>query len=288
MGLFSKKLIEAASNGSLAHVKELVAKRTNVNETDEKEQTPLSTAVLRGDIEIVKFLLENGANPNLGDTNSTMPLVIASGRGLSILKHTVSNPSRALLGKDSINQKELSIIEAIGEKYPDICKLLIEYGANVNAKTISGESPLLASVKENLTEVVKILIESGANVNNHDDSGSPALSLAKKAGNTEIINLLESVGAKELVTSEFDSKCFIATAAYGSPFSHEVVHLRHFRDSFLVTFQKGRSLVSHYEKISPPFAKYLAPRPWLRFIIRNTILLPLLVVTKIIGLIKGF
>lgn len=68
--------------------------------------------------------------------------------------------------------------------------------------------------------------------------------------------------------------CFIATAAYGSPFEKNVVLLREFRDNFLLTNIYGRWFVKTYYNLSPPAAQFIAERPYLRAVTR-IVLLPL-------------
>ena len=58
--------------------------------------------------------------------------------------------------------------------------------------------------------------------------------------------------------------CFIATAAYGSPFAPRVKTLRQFRDRFLLTHSMGREFVRIYYKYSPPLAHWIASRSILR------------------------
>lgn len=74
-----------------------------------------------------------------------------------------------------------------------------------------------------------------------------------------------------------DSKdsCFIATAAYGSPFAPEVESLRQFRDARLRPHHLGRMAVRFYEQCSPPLASWLAHRPNVRIWVRRFVLSPL-------------
>lgn len=62
--------------------------------------------------------------------------------------------------------------------------------------------------------------------------------------------------------------CFIATAAYGSPFAQEVETLRRFRDQYLVTNRFGRKAVDFYYTVSPPIAAFIAEHELLRTAIR--------------------
>lgn len=66
-----------------------------------------------------------------------------------------------------------------------------------------------------------------------------------------------------------NTQCFIATAAFGTPFTRELDTLRHFRDHQLLTHKPGRWLVKQYYQYSPPVADYIAERDSLRFIVRS-------------------
>ncbi len=60
------------------------------------------------------------------------------------------------------------------------------------------------------------------------------------------------------------SACFIATAAFGTPFAFEVDVLRAWRDQRLVTSCWGRHFVAFYYRLSPPLADFIATRPALK------------------------
>ncbi|MBI4712294.1 MAG: PKD domain-containing protein [Planctomycetes bacterium] len=53
-------------------------------------------------------------------------------------------------------------------------------------------------------------------------------------------------------------RCFIATAAFGTPLAEEVKTLRRFRDKYLIKHLIGQRFVESYYRISPPLAKIVA------------------------------
>lgn len=75
-------------------------------------------------------------------------------------------------------------------------------------------------------------------------------------------------------------QCFIATAAFGSPFRKNVEVLRDFRDQFLKTNALGNWFVEAYYSISPPIAKAVAKRPWARSLVRG-LLLPVVTLARL-------
>ena len=69
--------------------------------------------------------------------------------------------------------------------------------------------------------------------------------------------------------------CFIATAAYGSILSPEVVLLRQFRDVKLRRSRLGGWIILVYEQFSPPLANWIAKHPTIRLWVRSLFLSPL-------------
>ena len=69
-------------------------------------------------------------------------------------------------------------------------------------------------------------------------------------------------------SSSSNKRCFIATAAFGSPFHPYVEILREFRDSYLLTNSPGRKIISLYYFYSPPFAEKIARNAILRAIVQ--------------------
>jgi hypothetical protein len=64
------------------------------------------------------------------------------------------------------------------------------------------------------------------------------------------------------------SKCFIATAAFGSPLAPQVQLLRELRDHYLLPHVAGRAFVALYYTLSPPLATLIASSEALRATVR--------------------
>ena len=70
--------------------------------------------------------------------------------------------------------------------------------------------------------------------------------------------------------------CFIATAAYDSPYANEVKILRKYRDNVLLKTFSGRIMVSTYYLVSPPVAKIISKSETLKSATRRYIIRPVL------------
>jgi subtilisin family serine protease len=91
---------------------------------------------------------------------------------------------------------------------------------------------------------------------------------------------INTPGAPEQPSSSAsDPRCFIATAAWGSPLATEVVHLRRFRDQILLPSPLGQQLVATYYRLSPTLAAGIARHDWLRALAR-VLLQPLVWLAK--------
>jgi len=86
-------------------------------------------------------------------------------------------------------------------------------------------------------------------------------------------------GQNVVVTATFQvtptsSGCFIATAAYGTPTAEQIDVLREFRDGVLVESAAGSQFVDLYYRLSPPVADFISGNGFLRTLVRELLVDP--------------
>jgi hypothetical protein len=127
-----------------------------------------------------------------------------------------------------------------------------------NTKTLSGGTFDIQAKDNTAAEGITITASDGS----FQATGSKASNaLAADASDGSI------QGTSSAYTVE-NFRCFIATAAYGTPMAGEIQVLRDFRDRYLVTNPPGRLFVTVYYKLSPPVARFIADHDALRAGIR--------------------
>ncbi len=88
------------------------------------------------------------------------------------------------------------LMQAAFEGRIEIALLLIQKGADVNAKNKLGATPLMYAVSAGQIETARMLIEKGADVNARDNGDETALSKAEKQGRSAAVELLRQYGAR--------------------------------------------------------------------------------------------
>jgi ankyrin repeat protein len=81
------------------------------------------------------------------------------------------------------------LFEAILRDDADKVWSLIQEGADVNAKTEKGVTPLMAAVENNKRNIVRLLLGAGADIESKNDKGQTALMLASMRGADEFESL---------------------------------------------------------------------------------------------------
>ena len=122
--------------------------------------TPLMRAARSGDAEVMRILLEKGANPKLTTKDGNTALLFAAGVGYRD-KFTRGTETEALeavkvaigtgLDLNQTNAREESVLHgAAGRGADTIVQYLVEHGAKLDAKTKSGLTPLDYAMGKNV------------------------------------------------------------------------------------------------------------------------------------------
>lgn len=163
------------------------------------QEIPVLTAARNGDYATALLLLEQDPNLRLTDPerNNILHLACSS--------HCVELVSYLL--KDKLILSEISISNSKGntplhslmigenvlvfeEEIVEILEMLLQNGANINAKNAPNKTPLYLAARFSLSSVVKILLESGADPTILSRDGRSVLHAACHSGNHESLSLL--------------------------------------------------------------------------------------------------
>ena len=94
-------------------------------------------------------------------------------------------------------------------------------------------------------------------------------------------NFKEATAAGPTVPS--GGGCFIATAAYGTPTAVHIDVLREFRDTVLLESVVGSQFVNLYYRFSPPVANFIAGSDFLRALVREFLVDPIVSIVEATG-----
>src|ERR1035441_8903076 len=132
---------DVVESGDLEKVKTLIKHNKNlVNRGDSAGHTPLHGASSRGQMDMTKLLIANGANVNAQSWRGATPLQFAAGDGRKeIVELLLANNADVNLEAKS---GETALHNAAYDGHIEVVKLLLANGANVNGKTPNCETPL--------------------------------------------------------------------------------------------------------------------------------------------------
>lgn len=186
-------LYNAAREGNLKKVNQLIDSETNVDQSKLYGRTPLYIASAGGYTDVCALLIDRGADVNQADDDGWTPLLIASQCGhVKVCALLLDNG--ADVGQAN-NDGWTPLLGASLDGHADVCALLLDRGANVNRARDTGETPLHVASKGGYREVCALLLDRGANVNQAGVEGTTPLIIASDRGILEVCKLLIERGA---------------------------------------------------------------------------------------------
>ncbi|KAM9851193.1 BRCA1-associated RING domain protein 1 [Aulostomus maculatus] len=138
-----------------------------------KGETPLHLAAIKGDVEAVRELLDQGADPNLKDNAGWTPLHEACNLGhLAVMEVLVSRG--ALLNTPGY-KNDSPLHDAVRNGHTAIVKVLLQLGASQNTLNLYGKRPADYAVS---VEMLEIFQEASEGTQNANASPNPSASLS--------------------------------------------------------------------------------------------------------------
>jgi hypothetical protein len=146
------------------------------------DRTPLMSAVIADETQMVRWLLRQGADPRAKDSEGFMPIMLAvrEGRGGAVAE-------LAPYSRESLDPAIL-LASLVGQA--DVIDTLTNYGASVYARMEDGRTPLMIAAQSGHSESVKLLLDIGASRFSTDAEGRSAADLANAGGYSEIAALI--------------------------------------------------------------------------------------------------
>jgi ankyrin repeat protein len=157
-------LIIAVGNHNVAAVKLLIEKGADISARNHYEETALFEAARSMDPDLLRVLLDT--NPDIKDKNAALfeaaesaPVVLQMA-GAPATPNVHNEPTPAVV-------TEAPWVKSV--------RMLLDSGANVEARDEEGDSPLIRAASFGQTETFELLLERGAKINVRDKRGMTPL-----------------------------------------------------------------------------------------------------------------
>ncbi|HEY0765781.1 MAG TPA: ankyrin repeat domain-containing protein [Pyrinomonadaceae bacterium] len=212
-----RQLLMAIKRGDKATVEKLLQQGANANWTDAKGVPAVAWATFAGDPEVIKLLLNAGANVRnkASLAHEALLIYLAEGVNRSPNRLQVEIIDKLLAAGSDVNAfnsyrgrvLNKAILHVPHSLSLETIKALIKAGADVNAADASGLTPLMMAASQNQFELLNLLLSAGAkrSLNAKDTTGHSAFIFAAggyKDSTLPIVKVLLANGANAIEADE--------------------------------------------------------------------------------------
>ena len=198
----------AAERGNLTVVRLLLEAGADVNAAKADGATALMVAAFNGHSEVVRLLLEAGADKNAAREDGVTALMAAPVAGhLEVVRLLLE----AQADKNAAREDgSTALFVAAQSGHLEMVQLLLEAEADKNATRANGPTALIVAAEDGHLEMVRMLLEAGADKNAAQADGATALFVAAFNGHMEVVQLLLDAGAdKNVARAERQQLCLL-------------------------------------------------------------------------------
>lgn len=189
-GSTETELISAISSKNFERAKSMILNDEQIFLLDSKKRSALHYAARIGNLELVRLLVEKGANVNEKDIFSQTPLMLSISEEISdFLIANGTNVEFAEANRRVRNFDPLLKIAVANDSIEE-AKDLLEHGANVNILDKLARTPLFFCRS---VEMVKLLISHGADIHMLDSSYTSIFEVFATSGDVKLLAYLIEV-----------------------------------------------------------------------------------------------
>ncbi|KAF3291558.1 hypothetical protein TWF970_000772 [Orbilia oligospora] len=186
-------LLFAAEEGYEDIVRVLIDSGANPEAKNSSGEAAISLAIGNGHESIVQMLIGIGVNLEVKDHRGQTPLFIAArNRSDSIFRRLMESKSDIEVAN---TEGKTALMAAAEWGHEMIAEMLIKSGASVEVRDKNGDTPLIAAAGRGYEVIAELLIKSGASVEVGDKDGETPLIAAAGRGSEVIAELLIKSGA---------------------------------------------------------------------------------------------
>ncbi|KAJ3642022.1 hypothetical protein Zmor_028486 [Zophobas morio] len=188
----------ACKNGVYENAKKLLSSGASINIVDKDKMNALHYASQswKDNRDVIKLLIEKGIDVNVQDGNGKTALLFACRYGVYENAEVLLNSGASInmVDKDKMNALHYALRSR--KHNPNVVKLLIEKGIDVNVQDGNGKTALLLAGENGVYETAEMLLNSGASLNIVDNDKMNALHYASQSwkDNRDVIKLMIEKG----------------------------------------------------------------------------------------------
>lgn len=185
VSLNAAALHDAVRAVNTTKVQTLLKTDVDINERDEKGNTPLHYAARVGRLAIIRLLVEQGADVTIENQAGRTPLDIVQSN------HYVK--STRLLSKvmeQQLQSADMNLHEAVQRLNQEKTVALLDNGMNINSRDVNGNTPLHIAATTGRLSMIDLLLKRGADVTLENGQGNTPLALAISANHIKAIQHL--------------------------------------------------------------------------------------------------
>ncbi len=184
----------AALKGHTDLVKLYIQMGMNVDITNENKESPLFYAAFFDNTQVARELINQGADVNMESDKDSTPLYYAVRSGQTNMVRLLVHKGAEINSHRPLGLEwPLILAAARGQKV--MIEIFLKNKADVNVKTVSGETALHYAASEGHSDIIRIL-EKHLYIEQRTANGDTALLLATKHNQRDAVQLLYEMGAQ--------------------------------------------------------------------------------------------